>query len=441
MVELIYFFDQMNTSLQTLLNKQIDSSFIGDGIMKLFELAPSGSNGPDTFRDVIEVVIQEERRLIIEEARNSVMIPKRKKKIPCIFHVDQEAYQFLAKESPSGEMNFMQYIGSKRESKGTVAIIKQCSQFISYVRKAENVTKKVDELILETCVQSPAIWNEYFNILREQLLKPSTILIHVNSLIHLIDWLRMTSHSHFSNLTEVRQRLDLERRLSGAMATKQNKLKTKEKLIESREWIPDGILGAQRIMNDCWQYFAALVLLSHHQRLSCHQFSWCVGYTLASLWVFAVNARSESIEKMTMKSWKEITLNQFSLSSKFKTSTTYQYQIIASTDILKLYVNHLRKTAIPDEIDSDDAVLFPTWLGTPLSSGEASKKVEKIFKTYGYHITITTLRGMISTHVEDMFQSQELTPEGKVINDSNASSTFRIPKFGDNWTNPLIINS
>jgi hypothetical protein len=76
-------------------------------------------------------------------------------------------------------------------------------------------------------------------------------------------------------------------------------------------------------------------------------------------------------------------------------------------------VNHIRKTAIPPDIDSDEAVLFPTSLGTPLASGEASKKVEKIFRIYGYHITVTTLRDMISTHVEDMFQTGQLTPDGK----------------------------
>ena len=322
----------------------------------------------ETFQNIIQIVIEEERRLRIEE-------------------------------------------------KGTTAVLKQCGQFFSYVKRHEKTQDmdgmKPDELILAVCEQTPAVFNNYFNILRDQSLKPSTILIHINSLIHLIDWLRMTANSHFSNLTEVRNRLDLERRLSSAIANRANKLKTIERLIVAREWIEDGILGAQRIMRDCWPYFDSLIRLSHFQRLSSHQFSWCVGYTLASLWVFAVNARSESIERMTLKSWKEITINQFSLSNKFKTASTYQYQIIASTDILKLYVNHLRKSAIPQDIDSDDSALFPTYGGTPLTSGEASRKVEIIFKRYGYHINITTLRDMISTHVEDMFQEGELTKEGQ----------------------------
>jgi len=371
----------------------------------------------DSFQKIIQVVIEEERRLAIEEERNSILIPKRKKKIACIFLVDQEAVNFLSKESQSVSMNFKQYLESKREEKGTVAILKQCGQFISYIKKHEKIPEiqhlKTDEILLRICEQTPVVFFNYFNLLRDQALKPSTILVHINSLIHLIDWLRMRSNTQFTNLTEVRQRLDLERRLSSAIATRANKLKTKERLVEAREWIEDGIIGAQRIMRDLWPYFEALVRLSHHQNLTCHQFSWSVGYTLASLWVFAVNARSESIERMTLKSWKEISTNQFSLSSKFKTSSTYLYQIISSTDILKLYVNHIRKTAIPPDIDSDEAVLFPTSLGTPLASGEASKKVEKIFRIYGYHITVTTLRDMISTHVEDMFQTGQLTPDGK----------------------------
>lgn len=369
----------------------------------------------ETFQSIVQVVIEEERRLIIEEERNSVLIPKTKRKISCIFTVHQESIDFLSKDSQNNSMSFKKYVANKREEKGTMAVLKQCGQFFSYVRRHEKTQDmngmKPDELILAVCEQTPAVFNNYFNILRDQSLKPSTILIHINSLTHLIDWLRMTANSHFSNLTEVRKRLDLERRLSSAIATRANKLKTIERLIATKEWIEDGILGAQRMMRDCWPYFDALIRLSYHQRLSCHQFSWCVGYTLASLWVFAVNARSESIERMTLKSWKEITINQFSLSNKFKTSSTYQYQIIASTDILKLYVNNLRKSAIPPEIDSDESALFPTYGGTPLASGEASRKVEKIFRIYGYHINITTLRDMISTHVEDMFQAGELTKE------------------------------
>jgi hypothetical protein len=225
----------------------------------------------------------------------------------------------------------------------------------------------------------------------------------------------MTSNIHFTILTEARQILELERKYSTTMASRSNKLKTVDKLLLAREWVKDGIIGVQRMMKDSWPYFDALIRLSFHHRLSCHQYSWCVGYALASLWVFAVNARSQSIQLMTLKSWKEISTYQFSLSNQFKTSSTYQYQIIASTDILKLYVTYIRKTAIPPELDSDDAVLFPTYKGTPLSSGEASKKVEKIFRTYGYHLTITTLRDMISTRIEDMFQSGELTSEGKFI--------------------------
>ncbi len=373
----------------------------------------------DTFQNILTFVIEEERRLNIEQEKNSILIPETIKKTTNMFSADQTALQFLSEGSQtlSTIMTFKEYVSNRREKKGIDAVLNQCSQFVTYVKTNEEIKDikrmNVYDLVLTICEQTPIIFNNYFNILRDQGLKASTILIRINSLIHLIDWIRMTSNTHFSNLTEVKQRLELERKYSTTIASRANKLKTVDKLLLAREWVEDGIIGVQKMMKDSWPYYDALIRLSFHHRLSCHQYSWCVGYALASLWVFAVNARSQSIQLMTLKSWKEISTYQFSLSNKFKTSSTYQYQIIASTDILKLYVTYIRKTAIPPELDSDDAVLFPTYKGTPLSSGEASKKVEKIFRTYGYHLTITTLRDMISTHIEDMFQSGKLTNEGK----------------------------
>jgi hypothetical protein len=374
----------------------------------------------DTFENILTFVIEEERRLNYEQQKNSILIPDTTKKTPSMFSIDQIAFKFLSEgSSTNSTMTFKEYVSNKREIKGINAVLNQSSQFISYVKMNEEITDiklmNAYDSVLAVCEKTPKIFNNYFNILRDQGLKPSTILIQINSLLHLIDWVRMTSNIHFTILTEARQRLELERKYSTTMASRLNKLKTVDKLLLAREWVEDGIIGVQRMMKDSWPYFDALIRLSFHHRLSCHQYSWCVGYALASLWVFAVNARSQSIQLMTLKSWKEISTFQFSLSNQFKTSSTYQYQIISSTDILKLYVTYIRKTAIPPELDSDDAVLFPTYKGTPLSSGEASKKVEKIFRTYGYHLTITTLRDMISTRIEDMFQSRELTSEGKFI--------------------------
>lgn len=405
----------MESTQEPTFSKSIDKIDEEDNIIDInFSIDPLSDN----FQNILSFVIEEERRLNIEQQRNSVLIPKTVKKTPCMFSVDQAAFDFLSEGSPSYAtiMTFKAYVATRRESKGIDAVLNQCSQFITYVKNNEEIKDikqmNVYDSVLAICEQTPAIFNNYFNILRDQGLKSSTILIRINSLLHLIDWIRMTSNTHFTNLTEAKERLELERKYSTTMASRANKLKTTDKLILAREWVDNGIIGVQKMMKDSWPYFDALVRLSFHHRLSCHQYSWCVGYTLASLWVFAVNARSQAIQLMTMKSWKEISSYQFSLSNQFKTSGTYQYQIIASTDILKLYVTHIRKTAIQPEMDSDDAVLFPTYKGTPLSSGEASKKVEKIFRTYGYHITITTLRDMISTHVEDMFQAGNLTREG-----------------------------
>lgn len=368
---------------------------------------------------ILMEVLEEERRLRIDSNRNSCLLPDKQKKTQCVFSIDQEANKFLLEGSDSIRMTFRDYISSKRETKGAEATLQQCGQFFTFIKVNATIqdihTFKPYDLLLTVCEQTPTLFNNFFNLLRDSGYKSSTILVRVNALLNLIDWIRMTSNSHFTNLTEVRERLELERRFFTTIASRANKLKTKESLLESREWIDGGIIGAQRLMNDSRRYFDALVKLSAYQRLSSHQYSWCVGYTLASLWVFTLNARGQSVQKMTMKSWNEISTNQLTLSDKFKTANTYQYQIISSTDILKLYVDHIRKSAILPEHDSEEAALFLTYIGTPLSDGEASKKVERIFHRYGYHVTITKLRAMISTHIEDMYHENKLTIEGKLL--------------------------
>lgn len=117
---------------------------------------------------------------------------------------------------------------------------------------------------------------------------------------------------------------------------------------------------------------------------------------------------------MTLKNWNEISTNQFSLSNHFKTVHSYKYQIIAPTEILGLYVNNIRQCAIKPEHDSEEATLFPNYEGKILASGEITKKVENVFRYYGYHITITKLRDMISTHIEDMYRCGKLTEQGEI---------------------------
>lgn len=370
----------------------------------------------DEYQSILKDVIEQEKRLQIVSKRNSVLLPSMIRKTPCLFPTDQISYQFLSKGCDSISNSFKTYLSEKRTTKGVDAILQQCSQFFSFVKKNEFIDDAHQlepyDLLLKICEQQPTLFNNFLSLLRSHGFQASTLLIRISSLLNLIDWFRMVCDTHFSNLTEVRQRLELERGFFQTIASRSNNQKTKEKFLEAREWIEDGIIGAQRLMHDSRPYYDALICLSKFQRLTSHQYSWALGFTLASLWVFAFNARSQSVERMTLNSWEDIKSNDFFLSSDFKTSPTFQYQIIAPTDILHLYVDNLRKSAILPEFDSKDAALFPTYNGTPLSSGEVSKKVEKIFKVYGYHITITKLRAMISTYIEEMKCLGKLTDQG-----------------------------
>lgn len=78
-----------------------------------------------------------------------------------------------------------------------------------------------------------------------------------------------------------------------------------------------------------------------------------------------------------------------------------------------MYVKYLRPQILADEYDSDDAKVFLNWNGKPLGPGDLNKKVKKFFRRYGYDLSITRLREIIATHVED--SAQDLTNEGLFI--------------------------
>ena len=194
-----------------------------------------------------------------------------------------------------------------------------------------------------------------------------------------------------------------------------------EKMKELREWPSDGLPELQRLMIDSWPYFDSLVSLSCYQQISQHRYCWALSYALASLWIFQVNARSKAIEKLTMKDLEEMETNDFHLSSQFKTSTTYKYQIVASTDIVRLFVKYIRSYVIPANVDSEEAIVFCTSNGTPLAQGEISKKIGNLFLRYGYRLNVTKLRSILATEIEDAAERGEINPEGLSCNQYHIS--------------------
>jgi len=205
------------------------------------------------------------------------------------------------------------------------------------------------------------------------------------------------------------ERLKLDRKTYQLMDKRFTKKQTLDLLIEQREWVQGGMEELVEMMIDSFSYYDSLVAFSCYQALSCHQYSWALGYALASLWVMAYNARCGAIEIMTLGDYKAIEEEQFHLANQFKTSATYSYQIVNTTDVVALYVKYLRPHVIPPDVDSDEAALFPSWKGTPLAQGEASKKVSNIFRRYGYNLSVTRLRAIISTHLEERFRKNEIT--------------------------------
>ena len=117
-------------------------------------------------------------------------------------------------------------------------------------------------------------------------------------------------------------------------------------------------------------------------------------------------------QKAYKKDMDEVDTNDYHLSIHFKTSSYYQYQIVSSTEIVKLFVKYIRPWVIPPNVDTEESVIFCTSIGTPLSPGEISRKVGKIFLRYGYKLNVTRLRSLLSTHIQEAVENKRITADG-----------------------------
>lgn len=70
----------------------------------------------------------------------------------------------------------------------------------------------------------------------------------------------------------------------------------------------------------------------------------------------------------------------------------------------------LRKQVIEEEFDSDESKVFLNWEGRAFSTGEINRRIKSFFKRYGYDLSVTRLREIVATHVEET--SKDLTNEG-----------------------------
>lgn len=383
----------------------------------MIEETNNGSTDVESYHSVSIRVFEEERRLNSLRLRNAQKIPNREKKTNCSLPLNKDAIKFFENEKNDISLSFKKYIHERRDNEtSTLTILQQCSQFISYLKTTLNIDKIIiPDLLYNVAINHSLLFHQFFQHLRDQGLKCATILIRVNALCHLIQWFRMTRVDHFAELTHVLDRLVIERNRYQSITSIEQKKKTLDNLIHLRQWVEGGIPELQAMMLDSWPYFDALVSLSVYQKLKISQYSWCLGYTLASFWVYGINARPKSIESMKKKHLEEIRNNQFHLSSNFKTSNTYGYQIVSVPDILQIYVRFIRKQIIPENIDSDEAALFPTYASSPIKNGEASKKINLIFSKYGYDICVTKLRDMLSTYIEELHSSGRISQKGKFV--------------------------
>lgn len=375
------------------------------------------TNRIETYDSIAKNYFDQDRRLHNLKQTNLQIIPEKIKKSICSLPNNNAAMTYFRKQSAAMTLTFEKFIQERRMSESsTLSTLQQCSQFISYLQMSlKNKDMKTPDLLFHVVLHHSLLFHQYLQFLRDNGLKCSTILIRINSLIHLIQWLRLIQTNHFTELSHVLDRLSIDRSRFNSIASIEQKNKTIDRLIAKRQWVAGGLPSLQEMMVDLWPKFDALVSLSNYQQLTCQQYSWAMGFTFATLWIYGVNARAQCIETMRMKDFKEMEQNGFHLSTNFKTSSTYNYQIVSPTDVLKTFVKHFRSQVIPEHIDSDEATLFPTFKKTPLTKGEVSRKIKEIFKTYGYDLNVTKLRDMLSCHIEELRINGKVSDTGELV--------------------------
>lgn len=286
-----------------------------------------------TYDQIMDVIDEEERRLNQEHALNEDMIPKQKKRGVSSLSEDKEFMKFMVTHKTTTDSGtFLNFIEERRNEKCLKSILNQCAQFVTYVKsRCESYQRLVCASLIETVVcQHPAIFHDFLNnLLRDGSLQPSTVQNRIDSLQYLIEWCRCNCNTDtYFKYSHVIERLKEERGRFQSINRKKARENSIDKLIKKRMWVEDGVAGLQNIMLDSWRYFDALVCLKCYMPLSRARYTWALSYALASMWCLCINARVKSIEQLTMKGFKDLEEKKYFLSTTFKTSSKYHYQVI-----------------------------------------------------------------------------------------------------------------
>jgi len=282
-----------------------------------------------TLQDILQIVEEEETRLAQDISVNEDLLPKEKKRGVCSLVEDKEFSKFLLQTKEDG--SFEQFIKERRTERSCHSMINHCSQFVTFVKFKNPLYQQLNEfaLIEMIVLQQPGLFHEFLNhLLRSGGLQPGTIQNRIDSLQYLIEYCRCKCENHiYYNYSHIIERLKEERGRFQKITKKRNREKSLDYYIKSRQWISSGVEGLREIMIDSWRLFDSLVSLSCFTPLTRVRYSWALSYVLSSLWCLNMNARVKSIENLTMKELDNIAKCNFHLSTNFKTSNIYHYQV------------------------------------------------------------------------------------------------------------------
>jgi hypothetical protein len=139
-------------------------------------------------------------------------------------------------------------------------------------------------------------------------------------------------------------------------------------------------------------YFSSLLALRQAgQTLDATQYSYCLRYILASLYVWKENARPQAIEELLLKDLDKA-VEGVVFSQNFKTKWVYAWQPVTMNKLVELFIKLLRP-------ESDSPYLFLTYTGTPIGQGYASKALNIYFSRFGLNMSVLVIRKLIEVRI------------------------------------------
>ena len=189
--------------------------------------------------------------------------------------------------------------------------------------------------------------------------------------------------------------------------------------IEERQWPIDGLRGLQRAFQEHYLVYKTSYTTAALMSLDSQGYARFMQVLVVSLFITGMQARSQAVERMTMRDLSDLFVDGVALSDRLKTAARWGYQALhlssESKWLLKVYLEFIRPTVVPPNrvIDKGDLVLLDFY-GKPLGSNLGHYFTDFYRKTLAINFPITRLRSLFESITHTMLADGLCTPEQRL---------------------------